>query len=122
MQVAQGRQKATYDRGARKLDYRIGDRVMVHMPHESTRKAAKLARPFFGPYRVLSVTSSNAEVRLVDRPDEPSILCLLAVSGPVTTRFRAYRGVGMLLKGNDIQTEKFVKHLYKLLTSRILVQ
>ena len=65
VQVAQGRQKTTYDRGARKLDYRIGDRVMVHMPHESTGKAAKLACPFFGPYRVLSVTPSNAEVRLV---------------------------------------------------------
>ena len=51
---------------------------MVHMPHESTGKAAKLARPFFGPFRVLNVTPTNVEVRLVDRPDEPSIFVALS--------------------------------------------
>ena len=55
------------------MNYHIGDRVMVHMLNESTGKTAKLARPFFCPYRVLNLTSTNAEVRLVDKPDEPSI-------------------------------------------------
>ena len=50
---------------------------MVHMPHESTGKTAKLARPYFGPYRVLNLTSTNAEVRLVDKPDEQSIFVSL---------------------------------------------
>ena len=77
IKVAQGHQKAVYDRSAKRLNYRIGDRVMVHMPHESTGKAAKLARPFFGPYLVLAVTPTNVEVRLVDNPDDPPIFISL---------------------------------------------
>ena len=64
---AQKHQKTVYDCHAKTVDYRIGDRVMVHMPHEATGKAANLARPFFGPYRIVSITSTNAEVRLVDK-------------------------------------------------------
>ena len=74
---AQKHQKTVYDRSAKTMDYRVGDRVMVHMPHESTGKTAKLARPYFGPYRVLNLTSTNAEVRLVDKPDEQSIFVSL---------------------------------------------
>ena len=74
---AQVRQKTAYDRGAKTMNYRVGDRVMVHMPHVSTGKTAKLARPYFGPYRVLSLTSTNAEVRLVDKPDDASIFVSL---------------------------------------------
>ena len=75
--TAQAKQKRVYDRRAKHVDYRVGDRVLVHMPHEATGKAAKLARPFFGPYRVLGVTSTNAEVRLVDKPDDPPIFVSL---------------------------------------------
>ena len=50
---------------------------MVHMPHEATGKTAKLARPYFGPYRVLNLTPTNAEVRLIDKPDDPSIFVSL---------------------------------------------
>ena len=52
------------------LKYQVGDRVMVH---EASEKTAKLARPYFGPYCVLNVTTTNAEVRLIDKPDDPSI-------------------------------------------------
>ncbi len=41
---------------------------MILMPGEVKGKAWKLARPFHGPYRILSLTSNNAEVVLVDRP------------------------------------------------------
>ena len=78
IQSAQGHQKKTYDRHAKPPRYKVGDRVMVHMPHEATGKAAKLARPYFGPYRILSVTPTNAEVRLVDKPDESSIFISLS--------------------------------------------
>jgi hypothetical protein len=47
------------------------------MPHEATGKTVKLARPYFGPYRVLNLTPTNAEVRLIDRPDDPSIFISL---------------------------------------------
>ena len=77
IKAAQDHQKAVYDRGAKEMDYKVGDRVLVYMPHESTGKTAKLARPYFGPYRVLNVTPTNAEVRLVDRPDDPPIFVSL---------------------------------------------
>ena len=50
---------------------------MVHMPGEVKGKSWKLARPFHGPYRVLSLTPTNAEVRLVDRPTSESIFVAL---------------------------------------------
>ena len=46
---------------------------MVYMPSER-----KLARPYHGPYRVLKVTPTNAEVSLIDRPREPSIFVSLS--------------------------------------------
>ena len=74
---AQKHQKSMYDRSAKTMDYRVGDRVIVHMPHEATGKTAKLARPYFGPYRVLNLTPTNVEVRLIDKPDNPSIFVSL---------------------------------------------
>ena len=75
---AESHKRAVYERRAKKPGYKVGDRVMVHMPHEATGKAAKLARPFFGPYRILSLTPTNAEVRLVDRPDDASLFVSLS--------------------------------------------
>ena len=46
---------------------------MVRTPSEKKGQEWKLARPFLGPYRVLSLTATNAEVRLVDQPDEDPI-------------------------------------------------
>ena len=51
---------------------------MVHMPHEATGKAAKLAMRYFGPYRIVSITPTNAEVKLVDRPGNPAIFVSLS--------------------------------------------
>ena len=42
---------------------------MVHMPQSVSGIVWKLARPFYGPYRVLSLTSTNAEVKLIDKLD-----------------------------------------------------
>ena len=78
IKLAQEHQKANYNRHAKDRKYRVGDRVMVHMPHKSTGKAAKLARPFFGSYRIINITPTNAEVRLVDKPDENSIFVSLS--------------------------------------------
>ena len=43
------------------------------MPSETVGKNRKLARPYHGPYRVVHITPSNAEVRLIEHPTEPSI-------------------------------------------------
>ena len=50
------------------MNLKVGDRVVVLMPSAAKGEKRKLARPFHGPFRVLSVTSTNAEVRLVDDP------------------------------------------------------
>ena len=46
---------------------------MVYMPSELQGDEHKLRRPFYGQYRVLNVTETNAEVRLVDSPNEDPI-------------------------------------------------
>ena len=46
---------------------------MVYMPSEVTGKNRKLARPYHGLYRIVAVTPTNAEVKLIERASEPSI-------------------------------------------------
>ena len=50
---------------------------MVYMPGAMKGKAWKLARPFYGPYRVLATTPTNLEVNPVDKPDAESIFISL---------------------------------------------
>ena len=75
IQQSQKKQKLYYDRKSKDPEstYRVGDRVMVYMPSEVTGKNRKLARPYHGPYRIVAVTPTNAEVKLIERASEPSI-------------------------------------------------
>ena len=50
---------------------------MVHMPGTVKGKAWKFARAFYSPYRIITVTPTNAEVRLVDKPDDDTIFVAL---------------------------------------------
>ena len=60
---------------------------MVFMPAESQGKNWKLSRPFHGPYRVLQVTPTNAEVQLIDRPkDEPIFVALAGFDCAIQSR------------------------------------
>ena len=43
------------------------------MPSEKKGTTWKLARPFYGPYRIVDLTPTNAEVRLVDKSDDHTI-------------------------------------------------
>ena len=74
---AQCAQKRAYDKKSKEVDLRVGDRVMVLMPAEKQGKNWKLSRPFLGPYRVLQITLTNVEVRMVDRPTSESIFVAL---------------------------------------------
>ena len=74
---AQQKQKQQYDKKSQEIKWKVGDRVMVHMPGTIKGKAWKFARAFYGPYRVLTITPTNAEVRLVDKPEERSIFVAL---------------------------------------------
>ena len=77
IKVAQKRQKTQYDKKTCDTNLKVGDRVMVLMPSEAKGEKRKLARPFHGPFRVLTVTPTNAEVRLVDDPKAASIFVAL---------------------------------------------
>ena len=74
---AQVRQKKFYDVHAKEPSYKVGERVMVYMPTDVTGKDRKLARPYHGPYRIVALTPTNAEVKLVDSVDDPSIFVAL---------------------------------------------
>ena len=78
IEQAQTRQKKQYDKRAREVDLREGDRVMVYMPAAVQGKDHKLARPYHGPYRVLTVTPTNAEVCLISDPTASSIFVALS--------------------------------------------
>ena len=47
------------------------------MPAERQDKARKVARPHYGPYRILNATPSNVDVLLVDKPSDLSLLVSL---------------------------------------------
>ena len=46
-----------------KLDYDVGDCVLVYMPNEVK---GKLSRPFQDPYHIVNLTDCNAEVKLIE--------------------------------------------------------
>jgi hypothetical protein len=77
VKVAQTKQKTQYDRKSKEPKFSVGDRVMTYMPGAVKGKNWKLARPFYGPYRILSLTPTNAEIRLVDKPNDPAIFVSL---------------------------------------------
>ena len=81
IKMAQLKQRTGYDKHSREVKLKVGDRVLVYMPGEVRGKAWKLARPFHGPYRVLALMPTNAEVRLVDCPTSESIFVPLSRLG-----------------------------------------
>ena len=70
---AQIAQKRYYDQSAKPTNVKPGDHVMIYMPAERQGKTWKLARPFHGPYRVVHVTDTNVQARLVNCPQDQSI-------------------------------------------------
>ncbi len=48
------------------------------MPGDVRGKAWKFSRPFHGPHRILELTPTNANVRLVDRPQDKPIFVSLS--------------------------------------------
>ena len=77
IQKAQKKQKHYYDQSAMEPKVREGDRVFIYMPSAKTGIAYKFSRPFHGPYRVLEVTTNDARVRPIDRPQDQPIFVSL---------------------------------------------
>ena len=70
---AQTKQKEFYDRHAGDHKFKVGERVMVYMPGDVTGKDWKLARPYHGPFRITTLTPTNAEVELIEKPSDPPL-------------------------------------------------
>lgn len=84
---------------------------MVFMPKDVAGKERKLARPYHGPYRVLSLTSTNAEVQLIEHPEYAPIFVAMdrlrkcypelpdvSWTGRRQRRHRARRRLGRVLR------------------------
>jgi len=77
IEAAQKKQKYQYDRKSKQSTLKVGDRVMVYFPNVVQRKVWKFAQPYYGPYTIVSLTATNAEVRLVDQPTDGTIFVAL---------------------------------------------
>ena len=77
IKAAQTKQKRQYDHKSSVSKLKVNDGVMVHFPSAAQGKAWKLARPYFGPYQIISLTPNNAEVQLVDQPDGETLFVAL---------------------------------------------
>ena len=74
---AQSRQKKQYDRRSRPPNFAEGDRVFLLKPAEQTGELRKLARPYHGPYRIVTMNTNTASIRRVDRPEDSPVLVAL---------------------------------------------
>ena len=70
VKMAQRKQQRNYDRGAKPISLRVGDRVYLYVPAAKRGKAHKFARPFRGPYRILALYDNGADIRSIDHPRE----------------------------------------------------
>ena len=68
VQKAQKRQKVQHDKRATPADFKIGERVFVHMPALKSGPAYKLAHPFKGPYQVVENYPNGVGLVPVDKP------------------------------------------------------
>ena len=73
LKKCQTRQKQQYEKRTTTKSVKPGDRVMVYMPKETTGSQKKMARPHFGPYRVIEVHPNGVTVRPVDQPKDTPI-------------------------------------------------
>ena len=74
---AQSKQKTQYDKRSTAPKVKVGDRVMVYFPDQVKGKVWKLARPYHGPYEVITLTNTNTEVCLVGSSKNDSIFVVL---------------------------------------------
>ena len=74
---AQKQQKKTYDQHARPPNFTVGERAFLFKPAEQMGEKRKLAGAYHGPYRAIKLTSNNAHIRRVDRPEDDLLLVAL---------------------------------------------
>ena len=73
IQKAQVKYKKQYDKKAKPLPYKVGDWILIRFPQEETGANRKLSRPWHGPYRIESISSTGVVAVKVYFPQEGSI-------------------------------------------------
>ena len=70
---AQKRYKRQYDKKARAVPLRCGDRALVRFPWDESGKQRKLSRPWHGPYHVTAINGPDATLLKVYFPEKGPI-------------------------------------------------
>ena len=109
IQIAQKKQRMQHDKHCKDVTLQVGDRVMVHMPGTVKGKAWKFTRPFHGPYRVITLTPTNAEVRLVDDPKAEPIFVSLERVKPCFPELPDVSWTGFLSQSKHKKRQHTVK-------------
>ena len=65
--------KTTYDRRSQDMDFQVGDWVLVRSPQDESGKMRKLARPWHGPYRVISKNDPDITAVKVYAPQDGQV-------------------------------------------------
>jgi len=79
LDMLRSEQKRAYDKDKWEAQLKPGGCVMVYaLPSESQGPEHKVARPFHGPYVVISVTPTNPKVYLVPKPSDLTIFVILS--------------------------------------------
>ena len=85
-----------------------GDRVFVYMPAARSGKAYKLSRPFHGPYRIVKLYESGADVQPVDNPRIDPIRVafnrLRVCANEISDEFWPTKGTKAIAKANSATT------------------
>ena len=77
IQNSQKKRKQNYDKRACANVFRVGDRVFLYKPAAKSGKAYKFARPYYGLYRIVEITSNDAKICPIDSPNEEPIFVTL---------------------------------------------
>lgn len=73
IEKAQKKQKLYFDAKANPYSYKVDDIVFAKIPLKSKDSSWKLANPWKGPYRVITVKDPNVEIRLISNPKAPIV-------------------------------------------------
>ena len=81
------------------MKFRKGERVFLYKPAEKSGQARKFTRPFHGPYWIVEIDSSTAQICRVDEPDGSPFLLLWRGFSGVQKRLETRAGPPLKSKG-----------------------
>ena len=77
IQSLQKKQKQNYDKRVKDNIFKVGGRVFLYKPAAKSGKAYQFACPYYGPYRIVELTTNDAKICPVDKPSEEPIFVAL---------------------------------------------